>query len=298
MGALFAGVVRAPMTSVVMIFETTRDYAVIVPLMIANLVSFFLSSRLQKEPIYEALAMQDGIHLPGGAAQRRQGQRQVAQVMRPATNWIAAEMPIAKVVDGTRGKEFHTFLVGDGRRLIGVVSLEQIEQAVTQGEEDKSVGDLIDGTGASIFRTCMRTMRSTWRSNAWARAGWICCRWSAARICISRSGLWPSRMCWRRTEFRGGEKRSGSRPEEEKPPAEAGRYEGPPRLLSAALEAQPKTHLSQRPRQMGHPEKRAGTACRAPTRNAIPNGRATWLIRLGASRWRARESGTGWRRGR
>src|SRR6202451_3989783 len=67
MGALFAGVVRAPMTSVLMIFETTRDYAVIVPLMIANLVSFFLSSRLQKEPIYEALAVQDGIHLPGGA---------------------------------------------------------------------------------------------------------------------------------------------------------------------------------------------------------------------------------------
>ena len=66
-------IVRAPMTSVVMIFETTRDYAVIVPLMIANLVSFFLSSRLQKEPIYEALAVQDGIHLPGGVAQRRQG---------------------------------------------------------------------------------------------------------------------------------------------------------------------------------------------------------------------------------
>ena len=40
MGASFAGIVRAPMTSVVMIFETTRDYAVIVPLMISNLVSF------------------------------------------------------------------------------------------------------------------------------------------------------------------------------------------------------------------------------------------------------------------
>src|SRR5712691_7450254 len=45
MGASFAGIVRAPMTSVVMIFETTRDYAVIVPLMISNLVSFFISSR-------------------------------------------------------------------------------------------------------------------------------------------------------------------------------------------------------------------------------------------------------------
>src|SRR5208282_5525177 len=43
MGALFAGIVRAPMTSVLMIFETTRDYAVIVPLMISNLVSLFIS---------------------------------------------------------------------------------------------------------------------------------------------------------------------------------------------------------------------------------------------------------------
>src|SRR5271157_2520645 len=53
MGAVFAGIVRAPMTSVVMIFEMTQDYAVIVPLMIANLVSLFISSRLQRQPIYD-----------------------------------------------------------------------------------------------------------------------------------------------------------------------------------------------------------------------------------------------------
>jgi hypothetical protein len=47
-----------------MIFEMTQDYAVIVPLMISNLVSLFISSRLQQQPIYEALAIQDGIHLP------------------------------------------------------------------------------------------------------------------------------------------------------------------------------------------------------------------------------------------
>ncbi len=73
MGAVFAGIVRAPMTSVVMIFEMTQDYAVIVPLMIANLVSLFLASRLQPEPIYEALAVQDGIHLPSAEARQRQG---------------------------------------------------------------------------------------------------------------------------------------------------------------------------------------------------------------------------------
>ena len=65
MGALFAGIVRAPMTSVVMIFEMTQDYAVIVPLMIANLVSLYIATRFQPQPIYsEALAEQDGTHLP------------------------------------------------------------------------------------------------------------------------------------------------------------------------------------------------------------------------------------------
>ena len=79
MGTVFAGVVRAPMTSVLMIFETTRDYSVIVPLMISNLVSLFISSRLQHRTIYDALSLQDGIHLPSSESLRESGQRQVIE---------------------------------------------------------------------------------------------------------------------------------------------------------------------------------------------------------------------------
>ncbi len=67
MGAAFAGIVRTPMTSVIMIFEVTRDYTIIVPLMIANLCSYLLAGRLQHLPIYEALSRQDGIALPSPA---------------------------------------------------------------------------------------------------------------------------------------------------------------------------------------------------------------------------------------
>jgi CIC family chloride channel protein len=70
MGAVFAGIIRVPLTSVFMIFELTRDYAIVVPLMIANMVSFAISRRFQRVPIYEALAMQDGIHLPRPARDR------------------------------------------------------------------------------------------------------------------------------------------------------------------------------------------------------------------------------------
>jgi CIC family chloride channel protein len=63
MGALFAGIIRAPMTSVFMIFEITQDYQILVPLMVANLLSFAISSRYQPTPLYRALLHQDGIFL-------------------------------------------------------------------------------------------------------------------------------------------------------------------------------------------------------------------------------------------
>jgi CIC family chloride channel protein len=63
MGALFAGILRAPMTSVFMIFEITQDYQILVPLMVANLLSFAISRQLQPTPIYHALLEQDGIRL-------------------------------------------------------------------------------------------------------------------------------------------------------------------------------------------------------------------------------------------
>ena len=99
MGAVFAGIVRAPMTSVLMIFEMTQDYAVIVPLMIANLVSLFIASRLQHEPIYEALAVQDGIHLPTAETRQRHGQRQVVRVMQTATELLPAEITVREALE-------------------------------------------------------------------------------------------------------------------------------------------------------------------------------------------------------
>src|SRR5205823_11167660 len=48
MGAAFAGIIRTPLTSVIMIFEVTRDYTIIVPLMTSNLIALYISQKLQK----------------------------------------------------------------------------------------------------------------------------------------------------------------------------------------------------------------------------------------------------------
>src|SRR5262249_10740179 len=84
MGTTFAGIVRVPLTSVIMIFEMTRDYTIIVPLMISNLVSFYVSYKLQPTPIYEAVAHQLGIHLPSAATRQSLAHLRVGAAMRPS----------------------------------------------------------------------------------------------------------------------------------------------------------------------------------------------------------------------
>ena len=144
MGTAFAGIVRAPMTSVVMIFEITRDYAVIVPLMISNLISLFISSRFQKQPIYEVLASQDGIHLPTAETRQLEGQRQVVQAMRDATETLNAEMTVMQALEETKSSEFHSWPVCDDRGVIGIISLQNLKQSNNDGLANKRLRELVN----------------------------------------------------------------------------------------------------------------------------------------------------------
>jgi CIC family chloride channel protein len=144
MGALFAGIVRAPMTSVLMIFEMTRDYSVIVPLMIANLASLFISRRFQQQPIYEALAHQDGIHLPSRKTREETGQRTVMQVMRGTADILEAQATIQEGLERMLSSEFRTWLVGDEGNIVGVLSRRNLENAFRDGGSEKKLMDLLD----------------------------------------------------------------------------------------------------------------------------------------------------------
>src|SRR5664280_3848519 len=128
MGAVFAGIVRAPMTSVLMIFEMTQDYSVIVPLMIANLVSLFVASRLQKEPIYEALAVQDGIHLPSADTRQRQGKRHIIRIMRALTESLPSELTVGEALQRANSSKFQTWLVLDSNGVVGVINRTTLER--------------------------------------------------------------------------------------------------------------------------------------------------------------------------
>ncbi len=72
MGVFFAGFLRTPITSVFMVIELTGSYTAILPIMVANLVAYFISRTYQKAPLFDLLARQDGLVLPSIEEQREQ----------------------------------------------------------------------------------------------------------------------------------------------------------------------------------------------------------------------------------
>ncbi len=143
MGTAFAGIVRTPLTSVIMIFEITRDYTIIVPLMISNLIAFFISQKLQPLPIYEALAFQEGVHLPTAHSRAHTERVQVGQAMRPAPVVLSPDMLIASALHRIKDLALDAWPVADAGGLCGMIRSSELEQASIDGASYQNVAAIL-----------------------------------------------------------------------------------------------------------------------------------------------------------
>jgi CIC family chloride channel protein len=144
MGTAFAGIIRTPLTSVIMIFELTRDYSIIVPLMISNLLAFYVSHRLQRVPIYEALALQDGIHLPHAESRGYLGGARVGQVMRTSIDAFELGTAIRVAADRLRDLKLEAWPLRDDSGVRAMVQLSALEEAVAEGLGDQPLSTLLE----------------------------------------------------------------------------------------------------------------------------------------------------------
>ena len=144
MGTLFAGIIRAPMTSVFMIFEITQDYQILVPLMVANLLAFAIARRYQPTPVYHALLQQDHIHLPSADLQRASATLVAADVMSVDTLRLGADQTVDAACSAARADGAHAFLVVSQDGVSGVVTRGALAGAVEAGRGHKTVGTIAE----------------------------------------------------------------------------------------------------------------------------------------------------------
>ncbi len=150
MGALFAGIIRAPMTSVFMIFELTQDYQILVPLMVANLLAYAIATRIQPKPIYHALLEQDDIHLPGPASRFAAGTSRAGDIMTPARFFLSEDSSVGEAGRAIGEQSWETFLVGSRKKIAGLVTRHDIEEAIRDGRSDDSLRSLLVSEWAHV----------------------------------------------------------------------------------------------------------------------------------------------------
>jgi chloride channel protein, CIC family len=144
MGAAFAGIVRAPITSIVIIFEMTNNYSIILPLMIANITSYALARRLSPAPIYDALLMQDGVHLPHASAhplrQVRAASAMTRDVVIVKEDWTVPEAA-SRLESQARPHHLYPILSGSGS-LVGLLDAADLARELATCEPGRRVKDL------------------------------------------------------------------------------------------------------------------------------------------------------------
>ena len=146
MGAVFAGIIRAPITSVLIIFEMTGSYELILPLMISNMTAYALARRLRPTPIYEALLEQDQIHLPHRHRHISQALEQLTVQDAMTSNLIVipAEETPAMALERIRPYNFSTYPVVDQQQqFLGLVTEARLRRSLAE-DGQLSTGQLAD----------------------------------------------------------------------------------------------------------------------------------------------------------
>ncbi|MFE7173257.1 chloride channel protein [Streptomyces sp. NPDC057616] len=147
MGAVFAGAARAPITAVVILFELTGEYSIILPLMLAIVLATATSRLLTRDTIYTLKLRRRGIDLEGPVPGARIGTQHVEAVMEPLPAPLPASTTLADAAD-LLSLSGHGALpvVDDAGHYTGVVTARAVAEALAERPDDAptQVGQLAE----------------------------------------------------------------------------------------------------------------------------------------------------------
>ena len=127
MAAVFAGSARAPITAIVMLFEMTGNYQLILPLMLATVVGTTEAAIIEKESIYTLKLSRRGVDIIRKRSADRLSSILVEEAMRPLTLEISESMALSEAAKQfEQGSESFAILRADDGSAKGIVSRSQL----------------------------------------------------------------------------------------------------------------------------------------------------------------------------
>jgi chloride channel protein, CIC family len=141
MGVLFAGFLRAPMTSVFMVLEVSGNYSIIVPVIVANTIAYVISRGLQPIAIFDLLTRQDGLELPSMEEQREEGILRVEDAMHPVEGPVLdAQETVEQALEKASAAAAEDLLVRLNPDGWSSVAKERLAAMVAEGKGGSTLG--------------------------------------------------------------------------------------------------------------------------------------------------------------
>jgi CIC family chloride channel protein len=143
MGAVFAGTTRAPLTAILILFELTRDYNLILPLMFACVLSNVMSSALYSESIFTEGLRRKGIKIRKGREVDIMTSIPVKAAMVTNVQTISEDKSVETLEAFMKVSRHVGFPVIDSKgKLSGIVTLSDLRNKVKPGEAGKKIGEI------------------------------------------------------------------------------------------------------------------------------------------------------------
>lgn len=131
MAAVMAGTSHAPISAILILFELSGNYDLILPVMVASILSSVVARRLRPASLYTEPLMRRGIELPWRMEEAVLAGLKAEDLCRPDPNVLSPAEPYREVVDRfLRTKRQRLFVVSTDGRLLGAVSLHDIKHAL------------------------------------------------------------------------------------------------------------------------------------------------------------------------
>jgi CIC family chloride channel protein len=136
--AVLGAAVRAPLTGILLAFELTNDYQMVLPLMLATGIATFAAERLERDSLYTLPLTRRGIVYAEPVDLDLMQTVRVGEVMTREPDSVPADLPLPALLDEFSRTRHHGFPVVDGERLVGVVTLADLatpDRAALNGAE-------------------------------------------------------------------------------------------------------------------------------------------------------------------
>lgn len=130
MGAVVAAGTHAPITAIVIIFEMTSDYQIILPLMISCIIATLLATQLQTASIYTRKLLRRGIDIHSGRALNVLQAVSVKEQMRSDIMTVAPQDDFMHLISSFMDHPGNLYVVDDEKRLLGIITLDEIKPAM------------------------------------------------------------------------------------------------------------------------------------------------------------------------